>query len=57
MSFVGTADYLCNILLYKLSNICLYLAPEVIVGTGHGKPTDWWGLGILMYVYIYIHIL
>jgi len=26
-----------------------YLAPEVLLSTGHGKPSDWWALGILMY--------
>ncbi|KAJ3394248.1 hypothetical protein HDU92_007107 [Lobulomyces angularis] len=24
-----------------------YLAPEIIKGTGHGKPVDWWAVGIL----------
>lgn len=26
-----------------------YLAPEVIIGTGHTKAVDWWSLGLLMY--------
>jgi len=26
-----------------------YMAPEMIIGTGHGKSVDWWGLGILIY--------
>jgi len=26
-----------------------YLAPEVVASTGHGKPVDWWSLGILLY--------
>lgn len=25
-----------------------YLSPEIICGMGHGKPADWWSLGILM---------
>ena len=26
-----------------------YLAPEVILNHGHGKPVDWWALGVLLY--------
>ena len=26
-----------------------YLAPEVIHGSGYGKPVDWWSLGTLLY--------
>jgi serine/threonine protein kinase len=26
-----------------------YLAPEIIVGRGHGRPVDWWALGVLIY--------
>eukprot|EP00922_Rhytidocystis_sp_ex-Travisia-forbesii_P049014 GHVS01072980.1.p1 GENE.GHVS01072980.1~~GHVS01072980.1.p1 ORF type:complete len:655 (+),score=99.17 GHVS01072980.1:253-2217(+) len=26
-----------------------YLAPETIVGKGHGIPVDWWALGILIF--------
>jgi serine/threonine protein kinase len=26
-----------------------YLAPEILQGSPHGKPVDWWSLGILLY--------
>ena len=27
----------------------LYLAPEMILGSGHDHTLDWWALGILIY--------
>jgi serine/threonine protein kinase len=26
-----------------------YFSPEMIDGSGHSKPVDWWSLGILIY--------
>ena len=37
-SFVGTEEY---------------LAPEVIAGSGHGPPVDWWSLAVLIYELVY----
>lgn len=26
-----------------------YMSPEVLLNKGHGKPVDWWALGVLIY--------
>lgn len=26
-----------------------FLAPEVLTGMGHGKPADWWALGVILF--------
>jgi serum/glucocorticoid-regulated kinase 2 len=30
-----------------------YLSPEVLLGKGHNRPTDWWTLGVLIYEMIF----
>lgn len=34
---------------YKLCGTPDYLAPEIILNKGHGKPVDWWALGVLIF--------
>jgi cGMP-dependent protein kinase len=34
---------------YTLVGTPDYMAPEVILGTGHGKAVDWWMLGVLLF--------
>lgn len=29
-----------------------YLAPELLLGTGHGPEVDWWALGAILYEFI-----
>lgn len=29
-----------------------YLAPEALLGTGHGAPLDWWALGVIMFEFL-----
>ncbi|KAK6036840.1 hypothetical protein COOONC_25655 [Cooperia oncophora] len=29
-----------------------YIAPEVILRQGYGKPVDWWALGVILYEFL-----
>ena len=34
---------------YTLCGTPEYIAPEILLNTGHGKPADWWTLGVFIY--------
>ena len=34
---------------YTLCGTPGYISPEILLNKGHGKPVDWWTLGILLY--------
>lgn len=29
-----------------------YIAPEVILRQGYGKPVDWWSMGVVLYEFL-----
>lgn len=34
---------------YTLCGTPEYIAPEILLNKGHGKPVDWWTLGVIIY--------
>ena len=40
---------ICKGRTYTLCGTPGYISPEILLNKGHGKPVDWWTLGILIY--------
>lgn len=34
---------------YTFCGTAMYMAPEIITGTGHGKAADWWAFGVFVF--------
>lgn len=51
--FLKLTDFgFAKVIEYRTYTLCgtpEYIAPEVLLNKGHGKPVDWWTLGILVY--------
>jgi serine/threonine protein kinase len=38
--------------LYSPVGTSQYLAPEIVLGSGHDQKVDWWSLGVLLYEFL-----
>ena len=38
--------------LLQIAGTPAYIAPEIILEKGYGKPVDWWAVGIVLYQFL-----